>query len=80
MLKLNAAGWIALALIIIGALNWGLVGIFNGFDFVGAIFGELSAISRLIYIIVGLAAIYTLAEVTTTFRVKWLKTHRRQPA
>lgn len=80
MLKLNAAGWVALALITIGALNWGLVGIFNGFDLVGAIFGELSAISRLIYILVGLAAIYTLAEVTTTFRVKWLKTHRHQPA
>ncbi len=79
MLKLSAAGWIALALIIMGALNWGLIGIFNGIDLVGVIFGELSTISRLIYILIGLAAIYIMAEVTTTFRIKWQKTHRHQP-
>jgi len=58
MLKLNVIGWIALVLVIIGALNWGLVGIFNGFDLVENIFGEMSAFSRIIYILVGLAAIY----------------------
>ena len=39
---------IVLALIIIGAINWGLVGFFN-FDLVASLFGELSALSRLIY-------------------------------
>jgi uncharacterized protein len=46
---------ITLALIVIGGLNWGLVGLFE-FNLVAAIFGAGSAISRLIYILVGLSA------------------------
>ena len=38
----------ALALIIIGAINWGLIGIF-GFNLVAAIFGEMSLMSRIVY-------------------------------
>ena len=46
------------ALLIIGGLNWGLVGLFQ-FDLVAAIFGGQSAIiSRLVYIVVGLSAVY----------------------
>lgn len=48
---------IALILVIIGGLNWGLVGLFD-FDLVAAIFGAMSVISRIIYILVGLSAIY----------------------
>ncbi len=59
MNKLNVLDWIALILIIIGGLNWGLVGIF-GFDLVAAIFGDMSLISKIIYILVGLSAIYTI--------------------
>ena len=51
--------WVALALVIVGGLNWGLVGAF-GFDLVAAIFGEMSMISRLVYILVGLAALYMI--------------------
>ncbi len=40
-----------------GGLNWGLVGLFN-FDLVAAIFGAMSVISRIVYILVGLSAIY----------------------
>lgn len=47
---------ISYALIIIGALNWGLVGFFN-FDLVGALFGEMTLLSRTTYALVGLAAI-----------------------
>jgi uncharacterized membrane protein YuzA (DUF378 family) len=47
----------ALILLIIGGLNWGLIGLF-GFNLVDAIFGTLSAISRIIYLLVGLSAIY----------------------
>ena len=47
---------IALILVIIGGLNWGLVGLLE-LDLVEAIFGEMSGISRAVYIIVGLAAI-----------------------
>ncbi|HTJ99226.1 MAG TPA: DUF378 domain-containing protein [Bordetella sp.] len=51
--------WIALVLAIIGGLNWGLVGAFN-FDLVAAIFGAGSTIARLVYILVGLAALYLI--------------------
>ena len=50
---------IALVLIIIGALNWGLVGIFN-FNLVDAIFGAMSIISRIIYILVGISGLWAI--------------------
>jgi len=50
---------IALILVVIGALNWGLVGFFS-FNLVSAIFGEKSAASRIIYALVGIAGIYTI--------------------
>jgi len=60
MQKLGSLDWITLILVIVGGLNWALVGIF-GFDLVAAIFGEMSALSRIIYVVVGLSAIYLLA-------------------
>jgi hypothetical protein len=54
---MTAVKWIALILIIVGGLNWGLVGLFS-FNLVAAIFGSMSWFSRLIYILVGIAAIY----------------------
>lgn len=47
---------IAYVLVLIGALNWGLVGIF-GFDLVAAIFGDMTAMTRIIYSLVGISAI-----------------------
>jgi uncharacterized membrane protein YuzA (DUF378 family) len=44
-------------LLVVGGLNWGLVGIL-GFDLVATIFGQMSALSRIVYILVGLAAVY----------------------
>lgn len=50
----------ALALIIIGGINWGLMGFFQ-YDIIGAIFGgQGSALSRILYGIVGIAALYCL--------------------
>src|SRR3982751_5924561 len=50
----------ALVLVIIGAINWGLVGLFQ-FDLVAALFGgQSSAISRIVYVIVGIAGLYCL--------------------
>jgi uncharacterized membrane protein YuzA (DUF378 family) len=60
MNKLNALDWIALILLAIGGLNWGLVGILN-VDVVAAVFGDMSVLSRIIYALVGLSAIYMLA-------------------
>ena len=51
--------WLAFVLLIVGGLNWGLVGAAQ-FDLVAAIFGEGSALSRLVYILVGLAALYAI--------------------
>ena len=48
--------WIAMILVIIGGLNWGLVGFFN-FDIIATLFGTMSTISRIIYDLMGLAAI-----------------------
>lgn len=48
---------IALVLVIVGALNWGLVGLLS-FDLVAAIFGAMSGLSRIVYSLVGLAAVY----------------------
>ena len=55
-------GWdkFILALIIIGAINWGLIGFFR-FDLVAAIFGgQLAAVSRVIYALVGLSGLWGL--------------------
>ena len=49
----------ALILVIIGGLNWLLVGAFD-YYLVAAIFGDMSPASRVVYVLVGLAAIYTL--------------------
>ncbi|MGK3997125.1 DUF378 domain-containing protein [Sorangium sp. So ce1024] len=51
--------WAAIALVVIGAVNWGLVGLFE-FNVVAAIFGRDSAISRIVYVLVGLAGLYLL--------------------
>jgi uncharacterized membrane protein YuzA (DUF378 family) len=50
-------------LLLIGALNWGLVGFF-GFNLVGTLFGEATALTRVIYAVVGLSGLYELYNVT----------------
>jgi len=65
MKKMTVLDWIAMILLIIGGLNWGLVGIAK-FDLVGSIFkgtneiGSDATIAKIIYILVGLAALYML--------------------
>lgn len=57
-MKRNWLDVLALILVIIGGINWGLVGFFK-FDLVSFIFGDLSMITRIIFAIVGIAAIYS---------------------
>lgn len=57
MNKLNTFDWLAVVLVIVGGLNWGLVGILN-FDLVATIFGDMSGLSRVVYVLVGLSAVY----------------------
>ena len=47
---------LAYLLVLVGALNWGLIGAFH-FDLVAFLFGEMSRVSRIVYILVGLSAI-----------------------
>ena len=63
---LSALAWAAVILSIIGAINWGLVGLF-GFDLVAAIFGGMSVLSRIVYVLVGIAGVY-LAVVAARMR------------
>lgn len=69
MAKFNTWDWVALVLVIIGGLNWGLIGVF-GFDLVATIFGTMSFLSRLVYILVGLSAIYIGIEAIRWGRTK----------
>lgn len=48
---------IALVLIIIGAINWGLIGFFN-FNLVDSIFGSMTILSRIIYALVGISGLW----------------------
>ena len=62
----------AAVLLVIGGLNWGIVGV-TGSDLVGTLFGELSPVSRGVYILVGLSALYQAMQ--------WKAIqHRWQPA
>lgn len=55
--------YIALTLVIIGALNWLLIGLFN-FDLVATLFGNMSVFSRIVYVLVGIAGIISIGLYT----------------
>jgi uncharacterized protein len=59
---------LTLILVIVGGLNWGLVGLFN-FNLVSAIFGDMSPLSRLVYILVGVSAVWQLVPLSKSFSV-----------
>jgi len=59
MAKNNVLDWIALVLVIIGGLNWGLVGIGVG-DMVAKLFASIPIVATIVYVLVGLAALYTI--------------------
>ena len=59
----SALDWVAGILVIIGGLNWGLVGLFD-FNLVSSIFGSGSVLGRIIYILVGFSALYMIYAMT----------------
>ncbi len=69
---------VAAALVVIGGLNWGLVGVAE-FDLVawivGLDFGQTNAASRVVYGLVGLAAVYQIAQ-QHAIRRRWSRDHR----
>jgi uncharacterized membrane protein YuzA (DUF378 family) len=66
MKTLDVVVWVLLA---IGGLNWGLVGVFN-FDLVATIFGEMSILSRIVYALVGLSALYDIVAIKAIWK-RW---------
>ena len=65
-LTLRSVDWVMLILLAIGGLNWGLVGLFE-FDLVATIFGEATLLSNMIYILVGISALY-LIKILVTYK------------
>ena len=56
---MKAIDYIVLVLVIIGAINWGLVGFF-GLDLVAFLFGSMSVLSRIIYAVIGICGLYAI--------------------
>ena len=59
---------IALILTIIGALNWGMIGLFN-FNLVSTLFGEGSLVSNIVYGLVGLAGLINIGLLVDLFDI-----------
>ena len=57
--SMSAVDYIAMALLIVGGLNWALVGLLS-FDLVATLFGTQSTLTRLVYILVGVSALYAI--------------------
>ncbi|MGQ7791618.1 DUF378 domain-containing protein [Faunimonas sp. B44] len=58
---------ITLVLVIVGGVNWGLVGLFD-FDLVAALFGAGSALARIVYVLVGLSAVWQIVPLVSAAR------------
>jgi uncharacterized protein len=57
--KFNVLDWLSFVLVVVGGLNWGLIGLLD-FNLVSMIFGDMSMLSRIVYDLVGLSAIYMI--------------------
>jgi uncharacterized protein len=69
---------ISMVLVLIGAINWGLMGLFS-FDVVAAIFGQMTTVSRIIYTLVGVAGVYTIVALPSMPR-RWSLAARTEVA
>jgi len=64
---LNFWDWLAIILVFLGAINWAAIGLLD-FNFVVALFGLMTTITKVIYIIIGVAGIYLLLAASSWFR------------
>lgn len=67
--KYKIIDMVTMSLIVVGGLNWGLVGFF-GFDLVAFLFGDMGFVSRAIYMLVGISAAYHISTFKATQR-RW---------
>ncbi len=58
-MRFNILDWLSLVLVIVGALNWGLVGLFK-FNLVSFLFGSVPVVEAIVYVLVGLAGLWTI--------------------
>ena len=65
---MKALNILTLILVIVGGLNWGLVGLAD-LDLVAALFGDGSVPARAVYVLVGLAAVYQLVPLSKAFQI-----------
>lgn len=56
---LTAADWVAMVLLIVGGVNWGLIGVMN-IDLVSVIFGDMTVLARVVYLGMGVAGLYAI--------------------
>lgn len=68
-MRLNTFDYIAWILVLVGGLNWGLVGIFD-YNLVASLFGADSALTRIVYSLVGLAALYLVVKLPSAGRTQ----------
>jgi len=61
VVNMKFVGTVALVLVVIGGINWGLVGFFD-YNLVDSIFGAGSVVARVVYALVGLSALWVLAD------------------
>lgn len=57
---MKALDYTVLTIIIIGAVNWGLIGFFD-FNLVATLFGQMSLLTRIIYAVVGIGGLYAIS-------------------
>ena len=55
--------WVSLVFVLIGGINWGLVGLFS-FDLVDVILGTIPVLARIVYVLIGISALYMLYAAT----------------
>lgn len=65
---MKALNILTLVLVIVGGVNWGLVGLAD-FDLVAALLGDGSVLARAVYVLVGLSAVYQIAPLAKAIRL-----------
>jgi uncharacterized protein len=65
MKRLNGLDWVAGAILVIGGINWGMIGLFD-INLVSALFGEMTILTRVVYVLVGLSALYVAVSGLST--------------
>lgn len=59
MKNLNIVDWAALVVLVIGGINWGTISVFST-DLVSSVFGDMTALTRIVYGLVGVSAVYSI--------------------